>query len=160
MAISSLAYAVQLAVVRYVSGPRRRVVWTGLRLVAALSLATVWMLGTCVMRAPAALATRVAAVASIVSLSPATLAGAPLAALARGEPFHAVVGLVALAASVGATLLIVHHIRAPRRHGGLGGSGRRLGGDDAGAAGRARGCRPRRPRTFASSCATGRSCWR
>ena len=107
VAISSLAYAVQLAVVRYVSGPRRRVVWTGLRMVAALSLATVWMLGTYVMRAPQALATGVAAVASIVSLSPATLAGAPLAALARGEPFLAVVGLMALAASVGATLLMV-----------------------------------------------------
>jgi hypothetical protein len=107
VAISSLAYAVQLAVVRYVPGRRRRVVWTGLRMVAALSLALVWMLGTYVMRAPAKLAATVATLGSVVSLSPATLAGAPLAALARGEPLRALLGLVVLAASVGATLLIV-----------------------------------------------------
>ena len=33
--------------------------WTLLRLVAAMSLATLWMLGTWVMRTPAALATQV-----------------------------------------------------------------------------------------------------
>src|SRR5262245_52733492 len=54
--ISMLAYAVQLAVVRWVPGGRRRMMWTALRLVAALSLATLWMLGTWIMRAPAALA--------------------------------------------------------------------------------------------------------
>jgi len=107
VAISSLAYAVQLAVVRYVPARRRRVVWTSLRLVAALSLAMVWMLGTYVMRAPAKLAAAVATIGSIVSLSPATLAGAPLAALARGETSRAVLGLVVLAASVSGTMLVV-----------------------------------------------------
>ena len=62
IAISTLAYAVQLAVVRYVPAAGAAWSWTGLRLVAALSLATLWMLGTWVMRAPAALATKVAAI--------------------------------------------------------------------------------------------------
>src|SRR5262245_20149818 len=71
--ISMLAYAVQLAIVRYVPAKRRRMVWTGLRMVAALSLATLWMLGTWVMRAPALLATQVAAIAPVIALSPAML---------------------------------------------------------------------------------------
>jgi len=107
VAISSLAYAVQIAVVRYVPGRSRRMAWMGLRLVAALALATLWMLGTWVMRAPAALANGVATVGSIVSFSPATLAGAPLAALARGEPGAALGALLVLAAAVGGTMLIV-----------------------------------------------------
>ena len=51
------------------AGPaRRRMIWTGLRLVAALSLATLWMLGTWVMRAPAALGDRRAALAPCVDV--------------------------------------------------------------------------------------------
>ena len=83
--ISTLAYAVQLAVVRYVPGRRRRMVWTGLRLVAALSLAMLWMLGTYVMRAPGQLATKVAGIAPVLAYSPAMLVSAPLAALVRGQ---------------------------------------------------------------------------
>lgn len=105
--ISMLAYAVQLAVVRWVAGRRRRMVWTGLRLTAAMSLAMLWMLGTWVMRAPAALATGVSAAAPVLVFSPAALAGAPLAALARGAPVLAAVALATLAAAVGATLLLV-----------------------------------------------------
>ncbi len=63
VAISMLAYATQLAVVRVVAPARRRTVWMGLRLVAALALAAVWMVGTWVLRAPAALAAKLAAVA-------------------------------------------------------------------------------------------------
>ncbi len=65
IAISMLAYAVQLAVVRYVPAGRRRMMWTVLRLIAALSLATMWMLGTWVMRTPAALATQVRAIGRV-----------------------------------------------------------------------------------------------
>jgi hypothetical protein len=85
IAISTLAYAVQLAVVRYVPGRRRRIAWTGAPPVAALSLATLWMLGTYVMRAPAELARTSQRWRRRSALSPATLAGAPLAALARGS---------------------------------------------------------------------------
>ena len=89
IAISSLAYAVQIAVVRYVPGRRRRLAWT-------------W-----VMRAPATLAKDVATVASIVSFSPATLAGAPLAALVRGEPGNALGAMLVLVVAVVGTMLIV-----------------------------------------------------
>ena len=104
--ISTLAYAVQLAVVRYLPGRRRRTAWMGLRLVAALSLATLWMLGTWVMRAPGALATHVAGMAPVLAFSPAVLVSAPLAALVRGQPGHAVLALVALAGAVAAAMLL------------------------------------------------------
>ena len=89
IAISMLAYAVQTRGGPLRAAPRRRrMVWTGLRLVAALSLATLWMLGTWVMRAPAALATKVAAPSASVAvvLARRCWSSAPLAALARGEP--------------------------------------------------------------------------
>ena len=107
VAISMLAYSVQLAVVRYVPGARRRAVWTALRLVAAMSLATLWMMGTWVMRAPAALAIRAASLAPVVKFSPAMLVSAPLAALAQGRPGQAVALLAALAVAVAATMLLV-----------------------------------------------------
>jgi len=113
--ISMLAYAVQLAIVRWVPGRRRRMAWIGLRLVAAMSLATLWMLGTWVMRAPAALATHVGAIAPALAFSPSMLVSAPLAELARGEPARAALALAVLAASVGATMLLV--IAVARRAG-------------------------------------------
>jgi len=107
IAISMLAYAVQLAVVRYVPGGRRRMIWTALRLVAALSLATLWMLGTWVMRAPAALGERAAALAPVFKFSPAMLMSAPLAALVQGRPGLAAAALVVLVAAVAGTMLLV-----------------------------------------------------
>jgi hypothetical protein len=104
--ISMLAYAVQLAVVRYVPSGRRRMTWTGLRLVAALSLAMLWMLGTWVMRAPAALATQVTALAPVLAFSPAMLVSAPLAALARGQVGSLIAALATLAAAVGAAMTL------------------------------------------------------
>jgi hypothetical protein len=104
--ISTLAYAVQLAVVRYLPGRRRRMAWIGLRLVAALSLATLWMLGTWVMRAPAALGTHVAGMAPALAFSPAVLVTAPLAALVRGQPAHAALAIVALAGVVATAMLL------------------------------------------------------
>jgi len=104
--ISTLAYAVQLAIVRYIPGRRRRTAWTALRLVAALSLATLWMLGTWVMRAPAALATHVAGMAPVLAFSPAMLVGAPLAALVRGQPGQAALAVAALAGAVAAAMLL------------------------------------------------------
>lgn len=107
VAISMLSYAVQLAVVRYVPGGRRRMIWTALRLVAALSLATLWMLGSWVMRDPAALGKRAAALAPVFKFSPAMLMSGPLAALVQGKPIHAAAALVVLAAAVVGTMLLV-----------------------------------------------------
>jgi len=104
IAISMLAYAVQLAVVRYVPAGRRRMMWTGLRLIAALSLATIWMLGTWVMRTPAALATQVRAIGSVLLFSPGMLVSAPLAALADGRPGQAAGLLLSLAIAVAGTI--------------------------------------------------------
>jgi hypothetical protein len=104
IAISMLAYSVQLAVVRYVPAGRRRMMWTGLRLIAALSLATIWMLGTWVMRTPAALATKVRAIGSVLLFSPGMLVSAPLAALAGGRPGQAAALLLSLAIAVAATI--------------------------------------------------------
>jgi hypothetical protein len=105
--ISMLAYATQLAIVRWIPGPRRRGVWTGLRLVAALSLAMLWLLGTSVMRAPAALAAAVGALAPKLAFLPSMLVGAPLGALARGAPGQAALALLGLIVAVGATVLLV-----------------------------------------------------
>src|SRR5678816_189325 len=79
---------------------------TGLRLVAALSLATLWMLGTYVMRAPAVLAHDVAGMAPWLGLSPATLVTAPLAALVRGQPAHAIGAVAVLAGGVVAAMAL------------------------------------------------------
>jgi hypothetical protein len=103
--ISTLAYAAQLAIVRYIPGRRRRIAWTGLRLVAALSLATLWMLGTWVMRAPAALATHVAGFAPLLAVSPSMLVAAPLGALVRGQPGQALLAVAALAGAVVAAMM-------------------------------------------------------
>src|SRR4029079_10591080 len=104
--ISTLAYSVQLAVVRYVPARRRGLAWSGLRLVAALSLATLWMLGTWVMRAPAALAAQVAGFAPALAFSPSALVSAPLAALVRHQPGHAVAAIGALGGAVAAAMLV------------------------------------------------------
>ena len=115
VAISMLAYAVQLAVVRYVPAGRRRMMWTLLRLVAAMSLATLWMLGTWVMRTPAALATQVRAIGRVVLFSPGMLVTAPLAALARGNPVLVAKMLFTLAMAVGFTIWLA--VRVARRAG-------------------------------------------
>ncbi|HXU00129.1 MAG TPA: hypothetical protein VN903_04015 [Polyangia bacterium] len=116
--ISTLAYAVQLAVVRYIPARRRRMVWTGLRLMAALSLAMLWMLGSWVMRAPDALAKQVAHIAPALAMSPAALITGPLAALVRGQLGQVALALAALAASVTfAMLLTVAIARRAGMHG-------------------------------------------
>src|SRR4029079_4407959 len=131
--ISTLAYSVQLAVVRYVPARRRRLAWTGLRLVAALSLATLWMLGTWVMRAPAALAGQVAGFAPALAFSPSALVSAPLAALVRHQPGHAVAAIGALCGAVAAAMLVT--VAVARRAG-------MAGWEEAGAAWGARTAPP------------------
>ncbi len=106
VAISMLAYATQLAVVRVAAPARRRTVWMGLRLVAALALAAVWMVGTWVLRAPAALAAKLGAVAWWANLTPGGLIVAPLAALVRGETAVALAALGLLCLVAAAALLL------------------------------------------------------
>jgi hypothetical protein len=104
--ISTLSYAVQTAVVRYVPGRRRRIAWTFLRMAAALSLASLWMLGTYVMREPAALARGVGAAARVIAFSPSMLVSAPLGALVRNQPGQALLAMLGLAAAVAAAMLL------------------------------------------------------
>jgi hypothetical protein len=105
LAISMLSYGAQLVVVRAVAPARRRLVWMGLRLVAALALAALWMVGTWVLRAPAALATKLVAAAPWLRWTPGALIGAPLAALCRGEAGRALATLALLWAAACAALL-------------------------------------------------------
>ncbi len=106
VAISMLAYATQLAVVRVAAPAHRRTVWMGLRLVAALALAAVWMVGTWVLRAPAALAAKLGAIAWWANLTPGGLIVAPLAAVVRGQTAFAVAALGLLCLVAAAALLL------------------------------------------------------
>ena len=104
LGISALAQATQIAVVRFVPRARRRGAWMALRLLASLSLASLWMMGTRVLRAPESLATGLPPLAPFVSRSPGALIVAPLGALVRGDVAGAALALGAL---VGATLAAV-----------------------------------------------------
>jgi hypothetical protein len=105
VAISMLAYATQLVVVGAVPPARRRAVWMGLRLVAALALAAVWMIGTWVLRAPASLAGTLTSIAGWANWTPGALIVAPLAALVRGDALGAFGSLGLLWLTAAAALL-------------------------------------------------------
>jgi len=105
IAISMLAFATQLVVVRGVAPARRRLVWMGLRLCAALALAGVWMVGTWVLRTPAGLATKLAVAGPWLKWTPGAWIVAPLVALARGTPAPALAALGRLWATAAAALL-------------------------------------------------------
>jgi hypothetical protein len=104
--ISMLAYAAQIAVVRVVAPARRRGVWMGLRLVGALALAAVWMVGTWVLRAPAALAAKLATISWWANLTPGALIVAPLTAFVRGQTALALAALGLLWLVAAAALLL------------------------------------------------------
>ncbi|HVV52195.1 MAG TPA: hypothetical protein VHO06_21175, partial [Polyangia bacterium] len=106
VAISMLAYATQLAVVRVAAPARRRAVWMALRLVAALALAAVWMIGTWVLRAPASLAAELGRVAGWANRSPGALIVAPLVAAVRGDWGGALGALGLLGLGAAAALLV------------------------------------------------------
>jgi hypothetical protein len=97
IAISMLAYATQIAVVHVVAPRHRRAIWVALRLAAALALATLWMLGTWVLRAPASLAHGMAAAGDWLRWSPGALIVAPLVGLAGGSTPSTALGLAVLA---------------------------------------------------------------
>ncbi|HVU50961.1 MAG TPA: hypothetical protein VHL80_09765, partial [Polyangia bacterium] len=84
LGISALAQATQICVVRFVPRARRRAAWMLLRLAALVSLASIWMLGTRVLRAPETLAALLPPLGPLVARTPARLIVAPLAALRTG----------------------------------------------------------------------------
>ena len=96
IAISMLAYAAQLLVVGTVPPARRRLVWMGLRLCAALALAGLWMVGTWVLRTPTAVASKLVTAGPWLRWTPGAAIVAPLAALVRGRTLVAVSGLALL----------------------------------------------------------------
>ena len=118
VSISMLAYATQLVVVRAIAPARRRLVWMGLRLCAALALAGVWMVGTWVLRMPALLAAKLVTAGPWLRWTPGALIAAPLAALARGEPSWALASLGLLWAAAAAALF---GAMAIARRAGMGG---------------------------------------
>lgn len=118
LGISMLAYATQVALVRVIPAARRRGAWVAMRLMSALVLAALWMVGTGVLRDPAGLARRWGTPPAWVAWTPGGFIAAPLAAWARADPAAAVVALGRLALAVAA--LVVVAIAAAQRA-GLGG---------------------------------------
>jgi membrane protease YdiL (CAAX protease family) len=106
LGISALSQATQIAVVRFVPRARRRAAWMTLGLLASLSLASLWMMGTRVLRAPAALAQGLSPYAHLVARSPGALIVGPLAALVRGSVLGALGALLTLAAATSAAVLL------------------------------------------------------
>ena len=135
IAISMLAYAVQLAVVRYVPGRAAPDDVDGAapgRGAVAGDALDAGHLGDADARRAGDPGARHRVASSL--FSPGMLVSAPLAALARGDPVQAAGMLLALAIAVGRHDLAGRRGRAPRRDGGLGRGGRGLGGGDARAA--------------------------
>jgi hypothetical protein len=115
LGISALAQATQIALVRFVPRARRRAAWMTLGLLASLSLASLWMMGTRVLRAPATLAAGLAPFAPLVARSPGALIVGPLAALVRGNAADALLALVLLMAAT--TLAVLLAATVARRAG-------------------------------------------
>jgi hypothetical protein len=103
---AAISCAVQVVVSMLASPARRRTVWMGLRLVAALALAAVWMVGTWVLRTPAALAAKLSTLAWWANLTPGSLIVAPLRAVARGETMAALAALGLLWFCAAAALVV------------------------------------------------------
>jgi hypothetical protein len=114
LAISALAQATQVAVARLVPRRRRRAAWMALRLLASLALATLWMMGTWVLRAPDALARALRPLEPMAGVSPGALIVAPLAAAASGAGAVTIALLLIRVAAAGAAALLLAAIVARR----------------------------------------------
>jgi hypothetical protein len=106
LGISALAQATQITVVRFVPRARRRAAWLVLRLVSLVSLASIWMLGTRVLRAPETLAASLPPLAPYVARTPGVLIVGPLAGLLRGSVGAALLSLGALAGAAAAAVAV------------------------------------------------------
>jgi hypothetical protein len=104
LGISALAQATQIAIVRFVPRARRRAAWTALRLSALVSLASIWMLGTRVLRAPETLAAVLPPLGPIVARTPGALIVGPFAGLLRRSASETALALAALAAATAAAV--------------------------------------------------------
>ncbi len=114
--ISGLAQATQIAVVRFVPRARRRAAWMGLGLLASFSLASVWMMGMRVLRAPASLALGLAPLAPMLARSPGALIVGPFAGLLQGSVPGAMAALAVLAAAASSAVIIAAFVA---RHAGM-----------------------------------------
>jgi len=84
LGISAISQATQIGIVRFVPRARRRAAWMSLRLLASLSLAVMWMLGTWALRTPD-LGRVLEPLARAAALSPGALVAGPLAASVHGS---------------------------------------------------------------------------
>ncbi len=106
IAVAAMAQGIQVGLVRCVRPARRRTLWAVLGLLAAVAMAAVWVLGTQVIRAPAATA-RALGTWDVLRTWPLNALAAPLNALARSGGLAAAVALAGLAALVLLTLGLV-----------------------------------------------------
>jgi hypothetical protein len=90
--VSGLAQAAQILIVHKVAPRRRRPAWALLAVLAALGMASLWMLGSTVVRDPRAVARVLGPLAGLLQHSPAGALVAPLVAWRAGD------GLLALRA--------------------------------------------------------------
>lgn len=86
IAVTALAQLLQIGIVQRVPPRHRRTAWAVAALVAALCLALMWMLGTAVLRDPAAVAARLAAAQSWLELTPAGWLSGPVMSFASMGP--------------------------------------------------------------------------
>lgn len=82
--VSAAAQTGQILVVRLVPPARRRLVWSAMALLAALTMACLWMVASWVLRRPEVLVDGIGPWSGALWLSPGGFIVAPLAALARG----------------------------------------------------------------------------
>ncbi|HEX7599338.1 MAG TPA: CPBP family glutamic-type intramembrane protease, partial [Polyangia bacterium] len=100
VAVSATAQAGQIAVVRLIRPAHRRSIWALLGLLAAVAMASVWALGTQVLRSPAGILAGLAEWSGVLRWSPMGALVAPLAALAGDDGAGAVMALAVLAGGV------------------------------------------------------------
>jgi len=116
LAISALAQTIQIATVRWVPRRRRTAVFVALRLVAAVTLAAVWISATAVLRAPALFAEH--GVALQRWAGPLGALAAPLVAYRSAgglAGLRALAPLLLATAALGATALVI--VRRAGLHG-------------------------------------------
>lgn len=113
LAISALAQTIQIAVVRWVPRRRRTAVFVGLRLIAAVTLAAVWISATAVLRAPGLFAQHGAALQRWAA--PAGVLAAPLIAYRAAGGAAAVWALAPLL--VGTIVVLAAALAIVRRAG-------------------------------------------
>jgi hypothetical protein len=104
--VSAAAQAGQILVVRLVPRARRRLAWSALALLAALTMAVLWVVASWILRRPESLLVHLGPWSRALRLSPGALVVAPVAALAAARAAACLVGLGVLLASTAAMVLL------------------------------------------------------